>query len=149
MLSGSIDKLLCATITLAAADLDALERRATLRGRMRRPRGDRTAVAKDEGTYRVKAVPNKEKSVPADELAQVTEIEADLTADLRNCFRVSGAPASARYDLKNTYELWLTPTQTRDLRAKGVLEYRSQLPCNKLTITLEDYVAAKAPTQSL
>jgi hypothetical protein len=143
MLSGTIDDQLHAHIFLATADLTLLEQRILLRGTMLRPI-DATAPEPAVQSYPPKPKKGKRAPEPAPKPAG-----AELTLELRNTFRVGSHPQTSAYTAKRGYELWLTPAQTADLRAKGMLEYRSQLPCNKLTITLEDYVAVKAPTQSL
>lgn len=140
MLSGTIDDQLHARILLATADLTQLEQRTMLHGKMFRP-SDLT-IPTPAQNYKTK--PKKGKPEPAPKPPG-----AELTLELRGIFRLGSYPQTTRYTDKRAYELWLTPTQARDLRAKGTLEYCSQLPCNKLTITLEDYVAPQAPTQSL
>jgi hypothetical protein len=157
MLRGSIDDQLNMTVTLTAEDLCALEQKSSVYGTMRRPvskeksersrpqrREDNPFASEDVRDY-VRRAP-KPKPLPA---AAATHVDVPLTLYLKSIFRVSGYSASAAYHHKNTYDVEITPQQVRDLRQKCKLEYRDRIPCNSLTIVLEDAPARPAVTQSL
>jgi hypothetical protein len=152
MLRGVIDKTLAPVITLTQDDLAELVRKSVLRGTMRRPKTDDRMD--DPPQYRADnpfadeapSAPAKRKPKPPAEEQPATHVDVQLEFYLKPHFRMGGLPESNLYSRKRTYEIWITGAQAQALRASGRLEYCSQLPCNRLTISLEDYVK---PTQSL
>jgi hypothetical protein len=153
MLRGSIDDKLAPVIMLTQDDLDLLVQKRVLCGTMRRPKTD--SAMDDPPQYRADnpfvddappALPKRKPKAPA-EVVPVTHVEVPLELSLKQHFRVGGFPESNLYSKKRAYEIWITGTQVQALRAQGKLEYRSQLPCNALTISLKDYATPAAPAQ--